>query len=83
MSSQDYGGQEIKLFLETDANYFTFEKEEKEVFDLPNRDENDHYIIYDLDEGWQKLTLAAPGKISVLSGITCDCNLTKPFLTLP
>jgi len=32
---------------------------------------------------WHKSTLAVPKKISMLSGTTCNCNLTKPNLTLP
>jgi len=29
----------------------------------------------------RKSTLVVPGKMSLLSGTTCICNLTKPYLT--
>jgi len=44
----------------------------------------DLFSKIDLDlKNRHKLNLAVPGKKSVFSGITINCNLAKPYLTIP
>jgi len=33
-------------------------------------------------KSWHKSTLTVPGNMSMLSGSTCNCNVTKPYLTI-